>query len=81
MIKLGDKVTDVISGYKGIAWSRLEYLTSPPQIGIMAQSDNNKVPEVYYVDEDRCVATSVYQLQEIKYSDAIKPSAPVEETP
>lgn len=69
MIKLGDKVKDVLTGFEGIAWARTEYLTSPAQIGIMGRSIDNKPPDIMYVDEDRCIACSIVELQMVKYAD------------
>ena len=64
--RLGDKATDAMSGLTGILWSRVEYLASETQYGIMLPPDNGKPGEVYYVDETRLVATSVRELQEMK---------------
>ena len=66
-IRLGDKVTDVLTGFKGVAWARIEYLTSPPQIGVLSKSEDNKAGEVVYLDEDRVLAESIADLQMIKY--------------
>lgn len=68
-IRLGDRVTDIISGFRGIAWCRVTYLTSPDQIGVMPASEDNKPGEVYYMDEDRLMAGSVSELQKLKYGE------------
>ena len=68
-IKLGDRVTDIITGIKGIAWCRASYLTSPDQIGVMPKAEDNKQGEIYYMDEDRLMATSVEELQRLKYGE------------
>lgn len=67
-IKLGDRVTDIITGFKGVAWSRCSYLTSPDQIGVMSRVEEGR-PEgtIMYVDEDRLMATALVELQQLKY--------------
>lgn len=65
-IKLGDRVTDIVSGIKGVAWAKVSYLTSPDQIGMMV-AEEGKLPDVYYVDEDRLMAQSLKELQDLKY--------------
>lgn len=67
-IKLGDRVTDIITGFKGVAWARCSYLTSPDQIGVMSRVEEGR-PEgsLIYVDEDRLMATTLSELQQLKY--------------
>jgi len=51
-IELGMKVQDVMSGVKGIAYSRIEYMTGCNHIGIRRPIDKNgKVPDIFYCDE------------------------------
>jgi hypothetical protein len=55
-IKLGDKVRDPITGFEGIAYSRISYLQGCDRIGIQASVIVEKgkapiVPELYHVDE------------------------------
>jgi hypothetical protein len=66
-IRLGDKVSDVLTGIKGVAWSRISYLTSPDQIGVLTKAEDNKPADVIYIDEDRLLARSISELQVIKY--------------
>jgi len=55
-IKLGDKVKDPITGFEGIAYSRISYLQGCDRIGIQApmiqkEGEAPIVPELYHVDE------------------------------
>lgn len=50
-IQLGNSVMDMVSGIKGIAVSRIEYLNGCTQIGIMPKSnDGLKQSDTAYVD-------------------------------
>ena len=60
MIKLGTKVKDSITGFEGIATSRVEYLIGCTQIGITPPVDKDgKVPDVVYLDEYRLNGTDL----------------------
>lgn len=65
MIHLGDKVTDSITGFTGIAYARIEFLTGCIQIGILPKCIDNVPRDVVYIDEDRLLA-SVRDLQCMK---------------
>lgn len=67
MIKLGDHVTDVITGFNGTAFSRISYLTGPDRIGVIPRcEDRAKLPEAEYFDEERLMAVRVGDLQVLK---------------
>lgn len=54
MIKLGIEVTDCITDFKGIATSRVEYLTGCTQYGVTPKvGDDGKLPDIIYFDESR----------------------------
>lgn len=65
MVKLGDKVTDSLTGFTGIAYTRVECLTGCIQIGVIPKATDNVMPAIIYVDEDRLIA-SVRDLQCMK---------------
>ncbi len=53
-IKLGTKVRDKITGFEGIAYSRVEYLNGCIQYGVKPKvGDNNKMPDSEYIDESQ----------------------------
>ena len=65
MIKLGDKVKDPFTGFKGIATSRVEYIYGCIRIGVQGPVDSDgKVPDPLYFDEP--------QLENIKPKKAKK---------
>lgn len=41
-IQLGDKVVDVVSGFKGVVTGRAEYLTGCSQFSVSAESDGQR---------------------------------------
>lgn len=55
MIKLGEKVRDKVTGFEGIATSRVEYLNGCVQYGVTPKIKvkDNKKPETEYIDEGR----------------------------
>jgi hypothetical protein len=54
MITLGEKVRDKVSGFVGIATSRVEYLNGCIQYGVRGKVDkDNKAPEAIYVDQEQ----------------------------
>lgn len=53
MITLGSKVKDTVTGFTGIATSRVEYLTGCVQYGITPPAKDNKTSDTQYYDEDR----------------------------
>jgi hypothetical protein len=53
-IKLGTKVTDSVTGFTGIAVSRIEYMTGCTQYGVAPRvAADGKLPETAYLDESR----------------------------
>ena len=72
-VYLGDEVKDSISGFKGIATGRAEYLTGCVQIQVVAtgQKVEEKLTE-YWLDEQRLVVTNAgaYGLPEEKIKKA-----------
>lgn len=69
MIKLGDRVKDCVSGVEGIVFGRTEFLVGETEIGIYPDDKENEgqFRNVVWIAEERCIATSVTQLQELKY--------------
>lgn len=54
MIKLGNKVKDIVSGFKGITISRIEYLNGCIQYGVRPISKNGEKREgCEYIDEEQ----------------------------
>ena len=66
MIRLGDRITDPVSGLSGIAICRVEYLASETQYGMLLPAEPGRAPDIYYLDEARVMAKSVKELQELK---------------
>ena len=56
MIKLGQMVIHLITGFEGIATSRVEYLTGCIQVGLTRKmkDGDDKPPEAHYFDEPFC---------------------------
>lgn len=54
-VKLGNTVRDIVSGFQGIATSKVEYLNGCIQFGIMAKAKDNKKPDAVYIDEGQLV--------------------------
>lgn len=53
-IKLGSKVCDQLTGFKGRATSRIEYITGCVQYGVLPEvSEDGKYPTIEYIDEQR----------------------------
>lgn len=54
--QLGNKLRDTITGFSGIATSRVEYLTGCIQYGIAPKcTSDGKIQETQYFDEQRLV--------------------------
>lgn len=52
--KLGSKVRDVVTGFEGVATSRVEYLNGCVQYGVQPKcGDDGKLPEAVYLDHQR----------------------------
>lgn len=52
MVNLGDEVQDKITGFKGIATSRHQYLQGCDRIGVQGKiGKDGKLPETYTFDE------------------------------
>lgn len=55
--ELGQPVKDVITGFKGVAMARIEFLTGCTQYGVTPKlGSDGKIPDTNYFDEDRLVA-------------------------
>lgn len=65
MINLGDKVTDCITGFTGVAVERVEYLAGSTFYGVQGRVEDNVMPEVEYIAEHRLAAT-LTELRMIK---------------
>ncbi len=65
MLKLGQKVKDIITGFEGIAVSRVEYLTGCAQIGVTPSVGNDgKIPDTQYFDHTRLVVLTKESVME-----------------
>lgn len=54
MFKLGQKLRDRVTGFEGIATSRLEYLNGCIQYGIKPQAAaDGKMPDSCWIDEEQ----------------------------
>ena len=49
-IKLGDEAKDIITGFKGIVISKIEYLNGCVQLGVKAQVKDAALKEAEYID-------------------------------
>lgn len=59
MIKLGNQVEDSVSGFKGIAVQRIEYLNGCVRIGVQSKVDKDgKLPALEYFDEQQLDSSS-----------------------
>lgn len=57
-IELGAKVTDAITGFKGIVTGRAEYITGCRQYGVAPRvGKNNEVKDALWIDEDRLLGS------------------------
>jgi hypothetical protein len=70
-IKLGDKVTDCVTGFTGTAWSRTTYLAGEDMIGVLPRTDDGKYPTCEYFAEDRLIATKITELAALKEGDVL----------
>jgi len=68
MILLGSKVKDKVTGFEGIAVSRVEYLNGCIQYGIKARyiekDMQGKMPKVEYIDEMQLEALDAGALED-----------------
>ena len=54
MIKLGSRVKDTLTGFKGIATGRTEWLYGCARIGVEAETTKEKKPgDTFWFDEQR----------------------------
>lgn len=68
-IELGDEVKDTITGFKGIATGRTDWLHGCSRIGIQSQSlIEGKPTEAQWFDEQQCVV--------VKAAKVVSPTAP-----
>ena len=56
-IELGVKVTDSITGFKGIVTGRSEYITGCKQYSVVPKAEKNKAASAAWFDEDRLVGS------------------------
>jgi len=64
-MKLGQKLRDKVSGFEGIATSRIEYLNGCVQFCLKPKSTDGKMPEGEYID--------IQQLEVVDDGLSIKP--------
>jgi hypothetical protein len=51
MVNLGDEVVDVVSGFKGIATGKSEFLYGCTRIGVIARAKGNETKDMQWFDE------------------------------
>jgi len=51
MVKLGDEVQDTVTGFKGIAVARYEYLSGCARFGVQPKAVKNVLPKQATFDE------------------------------
>lgn len=56
-ISLGQEVEDVVTGLKGIATARVEYINGCVQYAISPKAANGVVPDALYIDHQRLIVT------------------------
>ena len=61
LIKLGSVVRCKVTGYEGIAFSRIEYLNGCIQYGVKGKVDKKtgKIPEAEFIDSQQLVVIGV----------------------
>lgn len=57
MIQLGDKVTDGVTGFSGIATARTTFLTGCDRIEVTSKSVDGRPADFAMFDEDRLIAS------------------------
>lgn len=58
IVNLGDEVMDPVSGFKGIATSRMECLNGCTRIGVQPKvGDDGKMLDAYWIDEPQLKVT------------------------
>lgn len=61
-IALGNQVRDIVTGYTGIACSKVEYLNGCIQFGVKGSvSEPGKMPDAHYID-----------IEQLEYAGNIK---------
>jgi hypothetical protein len=73
--ELGHEVKDIVTGFKGITMSRIEYLTGCTQYGVQLQKKSHDTDKDYkYFDETRLKATGKKITLQAKGEPARDPS-------
>ena len=77
MIELGDKVKDRVTGFVGIATSRVEYLNGCIQYGVRPKvGKDNKSTEVEYIDEEQIEVVGARVKVKSKPTGGVQTDAP-----
>jgi len=76
MTQLGSEVKDIISGVKGIATGRVEYITGCNQVLIQPQSKDGSFKDSFWIDEQRVIVLGkkIIQLDNGKNPGFDKPA-------
>ena len=53
MVKLGQKVRDVVTGLEGVATAKVEYINGCVQFGVQPPASDGKCPDSVYIDHQR----------------------------
>lgn len=77
-IKLGDKVRDIYTGFKGIAMARTSWLHGCDRIGIEPDrlDKDGKTIEYQWFDEQRVEKVKAQKIKISKDTDTIAPGGP-----
>ena len=63
-IELGDTVKDKVTGFTGVATSRVEFLNGCIQYGVKPKvSKDNVQPEVEYIDEEQLLISKIKRVK------------------
>lgn len=76
-IKLGNKVKDIVTGFEGIAVSKVEYLNGCVQYCVKpAKGKDGKMPEGEYIDQQQLSFVSVGVAVKVKDTGGVMSDAP-----
>lgn len=76
-IVLGNKVKDIVTGFEGIAVTRVEYLNGCVQYCVKGKiSKDGKVPEGEYIDQQQLIVTGSGISVKQKDTGGVMPDAP-----
>jgi len=78
-IELGEKVEDMVTGFKGIAISKIEFLNGCVQYGVKPKTKKSgEMSEVQYIDEEQLKRIGKGVKTKRTYNGGEKKDLPVE---